>query len=78
MEAGVQINDLEHKEEINQPEQNEEIRIQKNKEKIRRLGHFQNYQHLNHRVARGEEEEQEIKNLLEKIMKETCLDWRGK
>ena len=29
-EAGIQINDLEHKEEINiQPEQNEEKRIQK-------------------------------------------------
>ena len=32
MEAGVQINDLEHKEEINsQPVQNEETRIQKKK-----------------------------------------------
>ena len=31
-EAGVQINDLEHKEEINsQPEENEETRIQKKK-----------------------------------------------
>ena len=36
--AGVQINDLEHKEEINsQPEQNEETRTQKNEERIRRL-----------------------------------------
>ena len=33
-EAGVQINNLEHKEEINiQPEENEETRIQKNKTK---------------------------------------------
>ena len=37
-EAGIQINDLEHKEEINmQLEQNEETRIQKNKESLKRL-----------------------------------------
>ena len=37
-EAGIQINNLEHKEEINsQPVQNEETRIQKNEDKIRRL-----------------------------------------
>ena len=37
-EAGIQINDLEHKEEINnQQEQNEEIRIQNNEKRIRRL-----------------------------------------
>ena len=35
-EAGVQIDDLEHKEEI-QPEQNEEIRILKSEESIRRF-----------------------------------------
>ena len=35
-EAGIQINDLKHKEEINiQPEQKKETRIQKNKERIR-------------------------------------------
>ena len=28
------------------------------------------FQHLNHRVPEGEEEEQEIENLFEKIMKE--------
>ena len=28
------------------------------------------FQHLNHRGARGEEEEQEIENLFEQIMKE--------
>ena len=28
------------------------------------------FQHLNHRTARGEEEEQEIENCFEKIMKE--------
>ena len=37
-EAGIQINDLEHKEEINiQTEQKEQTRIQKNKDSIRRL-----------------------------------------
>ena len=37
-EAGIQINDLENKEEINiQPEQNEETRIPKNEESLRRL-----------------------------------------
>ena len=37
-EAGIQINDLEQKEEINiQPEQKEEIRIQKNEERLRNL-----------------------------------------
>ena len=36
--AGVQINDLEHKEEINsQSNQNKETRISKNEERIRRL-----------------------------------------
>ena len=35
-EAGVQINDLEHKEETNsQPEQNEETRIQKSEERTK-------------------------------------------
>ena len=37
-ETGVQINDLEHKEEISiQPEQQKETRIQKNKDIIRTL-----------------------------------------
>ena len=34
------------------------------------LGHFQKYQHPDHMGARVEEEEQEIENLFEKIMKE--------
>ena len=33
------------------------------------MGHLQTCQHLNYREARGEEEEQEIENLLEQIMK---------
>ena len=37
-DTGIQINDLEQKEEINiQPEQNEETRIQKNEERLRDL-----------------------------------------
>ena len=71
-ETGTQINDLEQKEEINiQPKQNEETRIQKNEERFRNLQ--DNFKHSSIRiigVPEGEEEEQEIENLLEKIMKE--------
>ena len=71
-ETRVQINELEHKEEINsQPEQNEETIIQKNEE---RLGNLQdNFKCSNiwiRGVPEGEEEEQEIENLFENIMKE--------
>ena len=73
-ETRTQINDLEQKEEINiQPEQNEETRIQKNEERLRNL--WDNFKHSNILiigVPEGEEEEQEIENLLEKIMKENC------
>ena len=72
METGTQINDLEQKEEINiQPEQNEETRIQKNEERLRNLQDI--FKHSNIQiigVPEGEEEEQEIENLFEKIMKE--------
>ena len=68
----TQINCWDQKEEINiQLEQNEETRIQKNEE---RLGKIQdnfkcsNIQILG--VPEGEEEEQEIENLFENIMKE--------
>ena len=37
-------------------------------------GQLQMFQHLNHRGARREEEEQEIGNLLEQIMKENFLN----
>ena len=71
-ETGTQINDLEQKEEINiQPEQNKETRIQKNAERLRNLQ--DNFKCSNIRiigVPEGEEEEQEIENLFEKIMKE--------
>ena len=71
-ETRTQVNNLEQKEEINiQPEQNEEIRIQKNKERLRNL--LDNFKHFNIQiigVPEGEEEEQEIGNLFDKIMKE--------
>ena len=71
-EARTQINDLDQKEEINiQPGQNEETRIQKNEERLRNLQDIfkcSNIQIIG--VPEGEEEEQEIENLFEKIMKE--------
>ena len=70
-ETGTQINDLE-KEEINiQSEQNEETRIQKNEERLRNLQ--DNFKHSNiwiTGVPEGEEEEQQIKNSFEQIVKE--------
>ena len=67
------IKALEQKEEINiQPEQNEETRIKKkNEEKLRNLR--DNFKCSNIwiiGVPEGEEEEQEIENLFENIIKE--------
>ena len=72
-ETGNQINGVDQKEERNiQPEKNEETRIQKNEE---RLGNLQDIFKCSNiliiGVPEGEEEEQEIKNLLEQIMKES-------
>ena len=71
-EARTQINGLGQKEEINsQPEQNEEIRILKNEERLRNLQ--DNFKCSNIRiigVPEEEEEEQEIENIFEKLMKE--------
>ena len=71
-ETGTQINGLDQKEETNiQPEQHEETRIQKYKERRRNLQ--DNFKRSNIRiigVPEGEEEEQEIENLFEQIMKE--------
>ena len=71
-ETGTRINDLDQKEEINiQPEKNEETRIQKNEERLRILQ--DNFKCSNSRIIGvpvGKEEEGEIENLLEKIMKE--------
>ena len=67
-ETGTQIYNLDQKEEINiQPKKNEEI-IQKNEERLRNL--WDNFKCSNIWIigVPGEEEEQEIENLFEKIM----------
>ena len=74
-ETGIQINDLDQKEEINiQPEQNEETRIQKNEERLRNLQDI--FKHSNIQiigVPEGGEKEQEMENLFEKIMEDLSL-----
>ena len=74
-EIRTQINDLEQKKKINiQPKQNEETRIQKKKKNEKRLRNlWDNFKCSNIQIIgmpEGEEEEQEIKNLFEQIMKE--------
>ena len=68
----TQINKLDQEEEVNiQLEQNEETRIQKSEERLKNLQ--DNFKYCNIwiiGVPEGEEEEQEIENLLENIMKE--------
>ena len=63
---------MEQKEGINtQPEQNEETRIQKSEERL--TNHWDYLKHSNIQiigVPEGEEQEQEIENLFEQIMKE--------
>ena len=75
-ETRSQMNDLEQKEEIIiQPEQNEETRIQKNEERLFNL--IDNLKCSNIwiiGVPEGEEQEQEIENLFEQIMKENFPD----
>ena len=70
-ETKTQSNDLEQKEEMNiQPDQNEETRIQK-KWRLKNL--WDNLKCSNIRiigVPEGEEQQQEIENLFEQIMKE--------
>ena len=79
-EARIQINDLEHNEEINnQPKHNEETRIKKTEKRIRRLWNISknaNIQIIG--MPEGEEKEQKIENLFEKIMKKTSLIWQRK
>ena len=67
-ETRTQINSLEQKEEGNiQPDKNEETRIQKNKERLRNLQDTFKRPHIQITgVPEGEEEQQEIKNLVEK------------
>ena len=71
-ETRTQSNDLEQKEKINiQLEQNEETRIQKSEERLTNL--WDNLKHSNVQiigVPEGDEQEQEIENLFEQIMKE--------
>ena len=68
----TQINGMDQKEERNiQPEKNEETIIQKNEERLRNLRDILKRSNIRIiGVPEGEEEEQEIKNLFEKIMKE--------
>ena len=71
-ETGTQINSFDLREEINsKAEQNEETTIQNNEERLRNLqdnSKCSNIQIIG--KPQGEEEEQEIENLFEKIMKE--------
>ena len=71
-ETRIQINGVDQKEEKNiKPEQNEEIRIFKNEERLRNLQ--DNFKYSSIRiigVPEEEEEEQEMENLFENIMKE--------
>ena len=78
-ETGTQINEVDQKEERNiQPEKNEETRIQKNEERLRNLQDI--FKHSNIRiigVPEGEEEEQEIEILFQKIRR-TSPVWQRK
>ena len=70
-ETRTQTNNLEQKEEINiQLEQNEETRIQKNEERLRNL--WENLKCSNIQIigVPDGEQQQEIENLIEQIMKE--------
>ena len=71
-ETRTQSNDLEQKEKINiQQVQNEEIRIQKSEESLTNF--WDNLKRSNIRiigVPEGEEEDREMENLFEQIMKE--------
>ena len=71
-ETGTQIKGLKQKEERNiQTEKNEEIRIQKNEERLRNLQDILKRSNIRIIwVPEGEEEEQQIENLFEQIMKE--------
>ena len=71
-ETGTQINGVDQKEETNiQSEKNEETRIQKNEERLRNLQDILKRSNIRIiGVPEGEEEEQEIENLFEQIMKE--------
>ena len=67
---------MHQKEEINsQPEQNEKTTIQKNEERLRNLQDILKRSNIRIiGVPEGEEEEQEMENLFEQIMKENFPD----
>ena len=69
--TGTQINGLDQKEEINiQTEPSEGTRVQTKEERLRNLqGNLKHYNILIIVVPEAEEEEQEMENLFEKIMK---------
>ena len=71
-ETGTQINGVDQEEERNiQPEKNEDTRIQKNEERLRNLQDILKRSNIwIIGVPEGEEEEQQIENLFEQIMKE--------
>ena len=71
-ETRTQINSLEQKEERNiQSEQNEETKIPKNEERLRNLQDILKCSNISIiGVPKGEEEEQEIENWFEQIMKD--------
>ena len=80
-ETGTQINAVDQKEGRNiQPEKNEESRIQKNEERLRNIQDI--FKCSNIRiigVPEGDKEEQkEIENLFEQIMKENFPSLAGK
>ena len=61
-QTGIQINDLEQKEEVNiQQEQNEETRIQKNEESLRNLQ--DNFKYSNIQIIGVPEEKRKSKKL---------------
>ena len=73
-EAKKQINDVEHKEtKTNCTEQEE--RIQKNKDSINSFWDNFKQSNIHGTGVPGEEKEQEIGNLSEKIVKEKFLNW---
>ena len=70
-ETGTQSNGVHQKEERNiQPEKNEETRIWKNEERLRNLQDILKRSNIWIIGVSGEEEEQKIEILFEKIMKE--------
>ena len=72
-ETGTQINGVDQKEETNiQPEKDKETRTRKNEERHRNLQDISKRSNIRIiGVPEGEEEEQEIENLFELIVKET-------